>query len=236
MVCVGVIGAEIEEIEALINQMKDKEEKTLAGMTFYRGVLWDQETVVVRSGVGKVNMAACTQILVDVYEVDLLINTGVAGGLYKDINVGDIVISSDALQHDMDVRNFGYARGQIPGMESSVFQADPELVEMAKEACEIVNPEIACYVGRVVSGDQFIRDREIKESLVKEFNGYCAEMEGAAMAQVATLNHVPFVIVRAISDKADDSARVDYKTFVDQAIIHTVKLLAAMFLKMGKKG
>ena len=164
----------------------------------------------------------------------MLINTGVAGGLYKDINVGDIVISSDALHHDFDVTGLGYKRSVIPGMESSVFVADPELVEMAKDACEIVNPEIQCFVGRVVTGDQFISDNRTKADLVQTFGGYCAEMEGAAMAQVATLNKVPFVIIRAISDKADDSAPVSYETFEQQAIIHTVKLLAAMFLKMGK--
>ena len=105
---------------------------------------------------------------------------------------------------------------------------------MAKDACEIVNPEIQCFVGRVVTGDQFISDNRTKADLVQTFGGYCAEMEGAAMAQVATLNKVPFVIIRAISDKADDSAPVSYETFEQQAIIHTVKLLAAMFLKMGK--
>ena len=119
-------------------------------------------------------------------------------------------------------------------MEMSVFQADTELVDMAKEACEIVNPEIQCFVGRVVSGDQFISDNAKKKDLVETFGGYCAEMEGAAMAQAATLNKVPFVIIRAISDKADDSAPVSYQTFEEQAIVHTVKLLAAMFLKMGK--
>lgn len=234
MVCIGVIGAMEEEVSSLIAQMENAESKTLAGMTFHRGTLWNQEAVVVRSGIGKVNMAVCTQILADVYEVDMVINTGVAGGLYKDINVGDIVISSDAVQHDFDVTGLGHKRGEIPRMETSVFQADTELVEMAKEACEIVNPEIQCFVGRVVTGDQFISSNAKKAELIKEFGGYCAEMEGAAMAHVAALNQIPFVIIRAISDKADDSAPVAYDTFEEQAIIHTVKLLAALFLKMGK--
>ena len=203
MVCIGVIGAMEEEVASLINQMEDAESKTMAGMTFNKGKLWNQDAVVVQSGIGKVNMAICTQILVNIYGVDMLINTGVAGGLYKDINVGDIVISSDALQHDFDVTGLGYKKSVIPGMETSVFTADTELVEMAKEACEIVNPD-------------------------------CAEMEGASMAQVATLNKIPFVIIRAISDKADNSAPVAYETFEEQAIVHTVKLLAAMFLKMSK--
>ena len=115
MVCIGVIGAMEEEVASLIHQMEDAEKKTIAGMTFNRGTLWNQQAVVVQSGVGKVNMAICTQILIDVYGVDMLINTGVAGGLYKDINVGDIVISSDALQHDFDVTGLGYKRSVIPG-------------------------------------------------------------------------------------------------------------------------
>ena len=234
MVCIGVIGAMKEEVASLIHQMKDAEEKVVAGMTFYHGNLWNQDAVVVQSGVGKVNMAICTQILINVYGVDMVINTGVAGGLYKDINVGDIVISSDALQHDFDVTGLGYERSVIPGLTSSVFQADCELVAMAKEACEIVNPEIQCFVGRVVTGDQFISDNKIRKLLIEQFGGYCAEMEGAAMAQVATLNNIPFVIIRAISDKADDSAPVAYETFEEQAIIHTVKLRAAMFLKMSR--
>lgn len=233
MVCIGIIGAMEEEVSALIRQIKDDEAKTMAGMTFHRGTLWNQQAVVVQSGVGKVNMAICTQILIDVYEVDMVINTGVAGGLYKDINVGDIVISSDALQHDFDVTGLGYKKSVIPGLESSVFKADIELANMAKEACELVNPEIQCFIGRIVTGDQFISDNKKRAELIEEFNGYCAEMEGAAMAQVASLNKKPFVIIRAISDKADNSAEVSYKEFEEQAIIHTVKLLAAMFLKMS---
>lgn len=235
MICIGVIGAMADEVSALIKQIENDEVKTMAGMTFHRGKLWNQEAVVVQSGVGKVNMAICTQILIDVYEVDVVINTGVAGGLYKDINVGDIVISSDAIQHDMDVTGLGYKKGVIPGLESSVFKADPEFVQMAKEACELVNNEIQCFVGRVVTGDQFISDNAVRMNLIKEFDAYCAEMEGAAMAQVATLNKKPFVIIRAISDKADNSAPVAYETFEEQAIVHTVKLLAAMFLKMSAK-
>lgn len=233
MVCIGIIGAMEEEVAALIHQIEDDEVKTMAGMTFHRGTLWKQQAVVVQSGVGKVNIAICTQILIDVYEVDMVINTGVAGGLYKEINVGDIVISSDAVQHDFDVTGLGYKKSVIPGLDSSVFQADSELASMAKEACELVNPEIQCFIGRIVTGDQFISDNKKRAELIEEFGGYCAEMEGAAMAQVASLNKKPFVIIRAISDKADNSAPVSYKEFEEQAIIHTVKLLAAMFLKMG---
>lgn len=229
---IGIIGAMEEEISMLLGQMKNKETKKMAGMEFHRGRLWDQEAVVVRSGIGKVNMAVCTQILIDVYGVTALINTGVAGGLYEKINIGDIVVSTDALQHDMDATGFGYQPGEVPRMETSVFQADKNLREMAVKACRLVNPEIQCFEGRVVTGDQFISSGDKKKELIETFDGYCAEMEGAAMAQTAYLNGIPFVVIRAISDKADNSATMNYEEFEEQAIVHTMKLLAAMFLKM----
>ena len=229
---IGIIGAMPEEVEQLIWQMTDSEKKTMAGMDFYNGSLWGKKVVVVKSGIGKVNMAACTQILASIYGVDVLINTGVAGGLYGPINIGDIVISSDTLQHDMDATGFGYDPGVIPQMEQSVFHGDQNLIVKAKEACEEVNPEISVYVGRVLSGDQFISSDEKKNDLIQQFQGYCAEMEGAAMAQVAYLNQIPFVVIRAISDKADHSATMNYNEFEEQAIIHTVRLLKAMFAKL----
>ena len=134
----------------------------------------------------------------------------------------------------MDAQAFGYEPGQIPRVDTLSFKADEKMIALAKECCEKVNPEIGVFTGRVVSGDQFISDNGTKAALVKDYDGYCAEMEGASMAQVATLNKIPFVIIRAISDKADNSAPVAYETFEEQAIVHTVKLLAAMFLKMSK--
>ncbi|MEE1312744.1 MAG: 5'-methylthioadenosine/adenosylhomocysteine nucleosidase [Lachnospiraceae bacterium] len=229
---IGIIGAMPEEVQQLIEQMQDVRKQTIAGMDFYDGILWNKKAVVVKSGIGKVNMAACTQILASIYKVDALINTGVAGGLYGPINIGDIVLSSDTLQHDMDATGFGYDLAMIPQMEQSVFHGDETLIAKAKEACEEVNPEISVYVGRVVSGDQFISSNEKKKYLIEQFQGYCAEMEGAAMAQVAYLNQIPFVVIRAISDKADNSATMNYNEFEEQAIIHTVRLLEAMFAKL----
>ncbi len=234
MVCIGIIGAMEQEVSALIRQMKDMDMKSIANMDFYRGNLWGQDVVVVKSGVGKVNVAICTQILVNIYEVDMLINTGIAGGLLPDIHPGDIVISSDAVQHDVDVTGRGFEPGEIPFMETSVFKADPELIDMAQEACRIVNEEIGCFVGRVVTGDQFISDNKVRSRIRDVFGAACTEMEGAAMAQVAYLNKIPFVIIRAISDNADDKASATQEKFEEQAVIHTVKLLAAMFLKMSR--
>lgn len=222
---IGIIGAMEEEVQSLIDFMDVEEKKEISSMVFYRGKLGKKEVVVVQSGIGKVNMAVCTQILVDIYHVNQLINTGIAGGLYEDINIGDIVISSDTLQHDMDATGFGYELGEIPRMESSIFQAEEELVKLAKEICEEVNPDIQCFIGRVVSGDQFISSSEKKKELIDVFQGYCAEMEGAAMAQVAYLNKIPFVILRAISDKADNSATEDYPAFEKKAIKHILRLV-----------
>jgi adenosylhomocysteine nucleosidase len=214
-----------EEIALLKEKMEIEVVVKKASMEFYQGILGGREVVVVRSGIGKVNAGLCAQILIDVFNVSRLINTGIAGSLKAEINIGDIVISSDALQHDMDARSFGYARGEIPRMDCVSFPADQELVEMAKEACLEANPEIDVFVGRVVTGDQFIADRAVKNEIAAWTEGYCTEMEGAAIAQAAYLNRVPFVIVRAISDKADDSATMDYPTFEQQAIIHTVQLV-----------
>lgn len=230
---IGVIGAMEEEVALLIGQMKNRQTKTMAGMEFHSGKLWEKDAVVVKSGIGKVNMGICTQILVSCYGVDAVINTGIAGGLYKDLKVGDVVISSDVVQHDMDCTGFGYQLGEIPRMGTTFFEADKELIQLAKESCEIVNPEIQCLVGRVATGDQFISNNEKKQWIIDNFDAYCAEMEGGAMAQTAYLNQVPFVVIRAISDNADNSATITYEEFEQQAIIHTMKLLTAMFLKMN---
>lgn len=221
----GIIGAMEEEIILLKEKMEIEVVVKKASMEFYQGTLNGKEVVLVKSGIGKVNAGLCAQILVDVFNVNRLINTGIAGSLKAEINIGDIVLSSDALQHDMDARAFGYARGEIPRMDTLSFPADPELIGMAKAACEEVNPEIQVFVGRVVTGDQFVAGRETKEEIVSWTDGYCTEMEGAAIAQAAYLNKVPFVIVRAISDKADDSASMDYPEFERQAIEHSVRLV-----------
>lgn len=222
---IGIIGAMEEEVKALREKLTDAKLLRKASMDFYSGMLNGVEAVVVRSGIGKVNAGICTQILADVYQVDAVINTGIAGSLKAEINIGDIVISTDTLQHDMDATGFGYEPGVIPQMETSCFQADEELIQKAKAACKEAVPDIRIFTGRVVSGDQFISDRSVKARIAEQFDGMCTEMEGAAIAQAAYLNHIPFVIIRAISDKADDSATVDYPTFERQAIAHSVALV-----------
>jgi adenosylhomocysteine nucleosidase len=222
---IGIIGAMDEEVNILKGQMKDKTSKTVASMEFCEGKLQGKDVVVVRCGIGKVNAAVCTQILADLYHIDAVINTGVAGSLHNEIDIADIVLSTDALQHDMDATGFGYEHGVIPRMDQSTFEADTRLVSLAKEVCAEVIPSVGVHIGRVVSGDQFISDSAKKEWLVEKFGGYCTEMEGASIAQTAYLNQIPFLIIRAISDKADHSAEMTYSEFEHIAIGNTVKLL-----------
>ena len=230
---IGIIGAMDEEVEQIVAVMDIEREETKAQMTFKAGKLAGKDVVIVRSGIGKVNAAVCTQILVDDFGVDYVINTGIAGSLKNEINIADIVISDDVLHHDMDATGFGYAPGQIPRMDTLSFKADAKLIELAKESCAKVVPQIGVHVGRVVSGDQFISDKAVKERISANFDGYCTEMEGAAIAQAAYLNGVPCVILRAISDKADDSATMDYPTFEKQAIHNSVLLLKELVSRIA---
>lgn len=225
---IGIIGAMEQEVSQIVEAMTDATVTTIAGMRFNSGKFCGKDVIVVKSGVGKVNAAICAQILVTNFHVDTVINTGIAGSLKAEINIGDVVLSTDALQHDVDATNFGYELGQIPGMKISTFKASETLIEKAEAACKRETPDIGVFKGRVVSGDQFISDKATKERIVNNFSGYCTEMEGAAIAQVAHLNEVPFLIIRAISDKADDSASMDYNEFEKKAIANSVKMLTAL--------
>ena len=207
---IGIIGAMEEEVQELIADLAFAEKKTVASMDFYKGTLYGKDCVIVKSGVGKVNAALCTQILADFYKPEALINTGVAGSLDAQINIGDMVVSEDAVQHDMDASAVGDPVGQVPRMDVLAFPADPVLVKKAVEANQKANPDIQTFTGRVASGDQFISGGEKKKQIQENFHARCAEMEGAAIAHGAYLNKIPYVILRAISDKADGSVPVSY--------------------------
>lgn len=222
---IGIIGAMEEEVAALKEEMDIEEVVEAASMNFCKGRLCGKDVVVVRSGVGKVNAGICAQILVDRFQADILINTGIAGSLDAQIDIGDIVISTDALHHDMDATVFGDPVGQVPRMDTLAFPADERLVKLAVLANEEANPDIHTFTGRIVSGDQFISSAETKERIVSNFHAKCTEMEGAGIAHAAYLNKISYVIIRAISDKADNSATMDYPAFERQAIIHSVRLV-----------
>lgn len=229
---IGIIGAMEEEVAFLKDAMNIEEIVECASMQFYKGDLYGKEAVVVKSGIGKVNAAICAQLLIDKFDVHMLINTGIAGSLDADINIGDVIISTDAVEHDMDATIFGNPLGQIPRMDTFSFPADEMLVEKAKEANKEANPDIQTFVGRVVSGDQFVSSFEVKERLVKNFGAKCTEMEGAAIAHVAYLNQVSYVIIRAISDKADNSATIDYPMFEKKAIEHLVRIVQNLLQRL----
>ena len=212
MAKLGIIGAMQVEVEILLGAMENKKSQEKAGSTFYEGVLNGLDVVVVQCGVGKVNAAICTQILCDLYQVTHLVNTGIAGSLCADLDIGDLVVSRDAMYHDVDAVHFGYPMGKVPGMDTTEFPADETMMNLAFAAAEAVNPGHT-KIGRVASGDQFVAEKALKERIISVTQGLCTEMEGAAIAQAAYRNAVPFVILRAISDKADDSAEMDDPTF-----------------------
>lgn len=233
MKTIGIIGAMEVEVAILKEKMEDVRIIKKASMDFYEGILAGKKVVVVRSGIGKVNAGICAQILADVFSVEAIINTGIAGSLNKDINIGDIVLSTDVVQHDMDATGFGYRKGQIPQMPIFYFAADEKLRQLAAEVCREVNPDIQVFEGRIASGDQFVCDQGVKDGIVSEFAAYATEMEGAAIGQAAYLNEIPFLVIRAISDKADGSAQMDYSEFEKKAIEHSVKLTLNMLARLA---
>ena len=225
---IGIIGAMEEEVAILKQSMEIEETVDYASMVFCKGKLCGKDVVIVRSGIGKVNAGICAQILVDKFGVDVLLNTGIAGSLDAQIDIGDMVVSTDCVEHDVDASIFGDPVGQVPRMDTFSFPADPVLVEKAVAANKEANPDIATFSGRIVSGDQFVSSSEVKDKLVNLFGAKCTEMEGAAIAHAAYLNKVSCVIIRAISDKADNSATMDYPTFEKKAIEHSVRLVQTL--------
>ena len=208
----GIIGAMDVEVATLKEKMEGAVVSAKAGMEFCEGTLEGLPAVVVQCGVGTVNAALFAQILCDCYGVTAIVNTGIAGSLCAELDIADLVISRDAIHHDFDLRFWGRPVGQVPGFDVTAFPADEKLIDFAFAAAEAVNPGHN-RIGRVASGDQFICSAEQKEKIIADTQAVCAEMEGASIAHAAYRNGVPFVILRAISDKADDSAEMDYPTF-----------------------
>ena len=225
---IGIIGAMEVEVATLKSQMNIKNVVTKASMEFNEGTIGNTEVVIVRSGVAKVNAGICVQILVDMFNVTHVINTGVAGSLDAKINIGDIVLSTDACYHDVDATVFGYKKGEVPQLGIHAFPADASLREAAKAAIKKAAPDLGVFEGRVCSGDQFVSSPDVKKAIIDEQGGMCTEMEGAAIAQACYLNKIPFVIIRAISDKADGSDIVDYPVFEEKAAHDCAALVKEM--------
>ncbi|KAB3533156.1 5'-methylthioadenosine/adenosylhomocysteine nucleosidase [Alkaliphilus serpentinus] len=222
---VGIIGAMDEEIQLLKEKMDIKETKIISKMEFYIGSLENKNIVLVRCGIGKVNAAVCAQILIGQLGVTAVINTGVAGAIHEDLNVLDVVISTDVLQHDFDVTGFGYPIGEIPRMDTSIFTADDRLLQLGMKAADEVLTKNKVLKGRIVSGDIFVSNSDLKDKLWKLFIGFATEMEGAAIGHTCYVNGIPFVIIRAMSDKADGSAHSNFNEFVQKAAEHSKEIV-----------
>lgn len=217
----GIIGAMDLEVDTLVKDLQDKKEEKKFGLTFFLGKLKKYEVVIVKCGVGKVNAGRTTQVLISEYSPKYIINTGIGGGLYNQLKIGDIVISTDLIQHDFDVTFLGYAKGYMctgeNNKEPTKYLADKELSEKIKKVLVKVGGNRTVFSGRVLTGDAFIASKEKREELIKDFDGYCCEMEGAAIAQVASLNKVPFTVIRVISDLPSGKGPEDYNSFESEA-------------------
>ncbi|MBU5482973.1 5'-methylthioadenosine/adenosylhomocysteine nucleosidase [Clostridium sp. MSJ-11] len=228
---IGIIGAMIEEVEPLLKELKLERKLVKAGMEFNHGELWNNKVVIVKSGIGKVNAAVCTQILIDDFNVDAVINVGVAGGVGEDVYPGDVIIAENLVQHDMDSTAFGDKRGQIPRLDTFDFKCDETLLLKSKRACEKMN-NCKYFVGRIVTGDQFIADSDKIKWLSEEFSALACEMEGGSVAQVCYLNDIPFVVIRSASDNANNGAHMDYEKFKPIAVNNSVTILKNMLETM----
>ncbi|MDO4588619.1 MAG: 5'-methylthioadenosine/adenosylhomocysteine nucleosidase [Fusobacterium sp.] len=214
---IGIIGAMNEEVIELKSIMSDIQVENLGNLEFFKGNLLGKEVVLVEGGIGKVNASICATLMIEHFKVSKVLFTGVAGGTNPDINIGDIVIGVDQIEHDFNATAFGYALGQIPRMDSYIFEADKELVDLAYSvAVEKFGAE-KVRKGRIVSGDEFVASVEKINWLRETFNADCTEMEGASVAHVCHVFKMPFLIIRAISDKANHDAKVDFPEFVKLA-------------------
>ena len=217
MKTIGIIGAMEAEVSLLKSRLDIISAKQVAGIDFYMGRLSSKNVVVARCRIGKVNAAICAQILIDMYGVDYVINTGVAGAIAGELDIGDVVVSSDLVHHDFDTSGVGDVRYVNPSLDESFFKADDKLVGVAKASCDAILTHGKSYVGRISTGDQFVMSDEEKARIWQDLGAMCVEMEGAAIAQVCYLNNIPFVVIRSISDKADNSAHMSFETFVEEA-------------------
>jgi adenosylhomocysteine nucleosidase len=224
---IGLIGAMDSEIAHYLEAMESVESQTIYGIQFYQGRLEQHPVVLCKSGVGKVNAAICTQLLIERFRIEKIIFTGVAGALHPDLDIGDIVISTECQYHDIDASVLGFPKGTIPFQETSIFPADPDLIQLAVEAGEQIGKQ------KVLSGDQFISDPQLVRLLHQDLSGVCVEMEGAAVAHVCFLTGVPYVVIRSMSDRADQSAHVNFVEFEKLAAKRSYRLVCSILQKLG---
>lgn len=226
---IGIIGAMDIEIELIKEKIIIKDEVKHAGFTFYVGKYKDLNIVLTTCGVGKVNASSCTQILIDKFNVTKIINTGIAGSLNEKVGLCDIVISDNVTYHDVRKTQM---KSCFPFKE--FFTADNELIKLAVKAYECISPKDYIYhIGRIVTGDAFICEDNLKKTIINRYNPYCVEMEGAAIGHVAEINEVPFVVIRSISDNADESAVLNYDEFESIAAYNSSMIILNMLESIG---
>ena len=218
----GIIGAMETEVQFLIENMKKNgavKETPAGNLVFYEGKLEGKDLVVVKSGIGKVNAALCAQRLILQFGAEKVINSGIAGAMGGDLRMFDMVVSTEAVYHDVDATVWGYKPTQIPQMKESTFKADEKLVQAAINTFNnsVKEEGRKILAGRIASGDQFIADKEKKNHIKEICSPLCVEMEGAAIAHACYLNNVPFVILRCMSDMADDTVEVTTSFNEDEA-------------------
>ena len=232
---IGIIGAMSVEVELLRNEMNNVSTHKIGRLEFWDGLIGGVSVVVVKSGVGKVNAALCTQMLIDRFAVTHVINTGVAGAFASGLDVLDIVISTEVMYHDVDVTAWeGYEPCTLPGMEKT-FVADSVLVDIGYKACEECFPEKTFIKGRIASGDQFIASDSLKKVIKEKCDPACVEMEGASVAVVCDAFGVPFCIFRSISDSADGNADVSFDEFLESAAKTSAQFTLQMLKGLGYK-
>ena len=201
----------LEELEAFKGYLNFEKEYTIFELTFYEGTLHGIHCILVESGVGKVNAARTTQILIDNYKVDYIFNIGVAGGISEKLAVGDIVIGEKLVQHDFDITAFNHEKGYVPKVGKFV-ETDTYLLTIADAVIKKMS-EVRGFRGIIASGDIFCTEIKMSSKIAQKFNALCVEMEGASIAQVCYLSHVPFLIIRSISDVPNNDNVVTYEEF-----------------------
>ncbi|WP_240376506.1 5'-methylthioadenosine/S-adenosylhomocysteine nucleosidase [Bacillus piscicola] len=223
---IAIIGAMDEEVEMLKSKLDNRKDEEIGGSFFHIGDIGGQETILCKSGIGKVNAAISTTLVLERYKPDVVINTGSAGGFDTELNVGDLVISTEVRYNDVDATVFGYEFGQVPQMPAA-FTADKNLIEVAKSSA--ATGEIPATEGLIVSGDSFMSDETKVNSLKEIFElAKCAEMEAGAIAHVCHRFNVPFVVIRALSDIAGKEAKLSYEQFLEKASVNAANLILQM--------
>lgn len=230
---IGIIGAMDEEVTLISNSITNKKERVIANSLFVEGELGDQHVVLLKSGIGKVNAAMSTTILIEQFTPACVINTGSAGGISHELEIGDIIISDEVVHHDVDVTAFNYRIGQVPGLPAA-FSADENLIQIAEEAIT-KHLSVNTKVGLIGTGDKFMQDPNLVLEVANKFSNLQAvEMEGAAIAQVCYQYQIPFIIIRSLSDIAGKESSISFDKYVDKAATNAASLILKMIERLNK--